>query len=138
MGSMLAGPQAAVTKANGSFGNSPINTFERTASGNGVTVKAARQSAIWTTTNGVTWVEHSAGSPFRLYDVAFGNGTFVAVGNEGALVTSSDGAVWTVRDSGTDSRLRGIAFGKNLFVAVGHEGTIITNFRTYSLYQGRQ
>jgi len=130
MGTVLASAQSTAKKPNGSsVESSPsANMFERSASGNGVTVKVARQTAIWTTTtNGLSWLERSPNSPFRFYDVAFGNGIFVAVGNEGALVTSCDGASWTTRNSDTDSRLRGIAFGKNMFVAVGHEGTIITS-----------
>ena len=90
------------------------NTFARTASGNGVTVKVSRRADIWSTTDGSTWMRHLSGTECLLHDVAFGNGVFVAVGNEGALVTSSDGDVWTRRNSRTDARLRGIVFGNGL------------------------
>ena len=103
------------------------NTFARTVSGNGLTVKVARRADVWVTVDGLNWIQRSSGVPNALHDVAYGQGVFVAVGNEGALVTSSDGVSWTPQNSRTDERLRGIAFGNGIFVAVGYAGIVITS-----------
>jgi len=106
---------------------SAIEAFARTATAGFVTVKVARHSDIWSTTNGLQWMRHPSGIRGTLYDVSYGNRVFVAVGNEGKLVTSLDGVTWTNRNSRTDERLRGIAFGNGIFVVVGYAGTVITS-----------
>ena len=71
-------------------------------------VAVGDNSAVYTSTNGVTWKRQAPSPPLNqwLRGVAFGNGTFVAVGENGLIATSPNGTNWTGRVSSWSRRLR--------------------------------
>jgi hypothetical protein len=94
--------------------------------------------AIFTSADGLTWVEQSTFLPAlvtqianrNLYGVAVGsdgiNPLFVAVGETGLIMTSPDGITWTSTNSGTNN-LNAVTYASGTFVAVGDKGTILTS-----------
>src|SRR5437016_26281 len=91
-------------------------------------VAVGDNSAVYTSTNGVTWKRQAPSPPLNqwLRGVAFGNGTFVAVGENGLIATSPNGTNWTGRVSGTSAHLNRVAFTGNFFTAVGDGGVTLT------------
>ena len=80
---------------------------------------------IFTSPDGVLWLQQAAPTSAVLVRVVYGDGVFVAVGLSGTLLTSVDqGVTWTSQNSGTTARLDGIALGGNSFVLVGVGGVV--------------
>jgi hypothetical protein len=75
-------------------------------------------------TDGISWTEHSQATFEAGDDLTYGNGTFVAVGvaffsNRGIIKTSPDGITWTNRFEIGSTYLLGITYQHGTFVAVG-------------------
>jgi hypothetical protein len=93
--------------------------------GHGLFVAVGDLGTILTSSDGVTWTNHSIDSSNAFHGVTYGNGAFVAVGKLGLILTSPDGVIWTSRASGTDHYLKGVAYGNGVYVAVGSGGGTI-------------
>jgi hypothetical protein len=88
------------------------------------------QGTILSSSDGITWRAHTAGSTNNLLAITRGV-NYVAVGESGTILTSTDGNTWTARTSGTINNLRQVAcfvssYGR-VYVAVGDNGTILTS-----------
>ncbi|NBQ56196.1 MAG: DUF5011 domain-containing protein, partial [Verrucomicrobia bacterium] len=83
---------------------------------------------VWTSLDGVNWVDRSAAGMPREQVVGYGNGALVVVGSGGKIYRSTDlGQSWTTPASGTTQRLRSVAYGNGRFVAVGEGGVLLTS-----------
>jgi len=82
---------------------------------------------IYSSTDGVTWVERLVVVSGRFERVSFGNSLFVAAGINGVIYTSSNGTTWTARTSGTSQTLRGSVWSGSVFCVVGDNGAITTS-----------
>ncbi|HWD92316.1 MAG TPA: hypothetical protein VG938_08205 [Verrucomicrobiae bacterium] len=87
-------------------------------SGNGV---------VYTSTNGMDWVQRTSNADEGLSAVCHGASRWVAVGANGTLITSPNTLAWTLRSSGTANDLNAITYGGGIYVAVGNGGTVITS-----------
>jgi hypothetical protein len=78
---------------------------------------------IFTSPDGVAWIERPTGVTSRLEDVAWKGGQFVAVGGGGTVLTSPDGVTWTrqVTPAVVSPELWGVAASGDRFVAVGRQ-----------------
>jgi len=99
--------------------------------GNGIFVAVGLRDGggggIWTSADGVSWVERTSGSTYMLQGVDFVNDVFVAVGINGTILTSTDGITWTPRTSGVTTQLNSTTFLDGLYVIVGHNGAVLTS-----------
>jgi hypothetical protein len=85
------------------------------------------QSDIFTSSDGVTWVNHLPEEAVLLYGVAWSGTRFVAVGDFQTILTSFDGVTWTHQLQSITNRLNDITWSGSQFVAVGILGTILTS-----------
>jgi hypothetical protein len=102
--------------------------------GKGIFVAVGDDGVVYTSANGVEWIQRNSGTSVDLLGVVYGQGIFAAVGapdpgngNQAVIRTSSDGINWIPAASGTVYTLRGAAFGMGHFVAVGDHGTILVS-----------
>lgn len=97
---------------------------------NGTFVAVTRDSKIYTSTDGLAWVQRAREiqmSNPNLYDVAFVGNHFIAVGGtillgetfRSLVLTSPDGQQWTQAETSGPSPLHSIAAGNGRFTAVG-------------------
>jgi hypothetical protein len=88
-------------------------------------------SNVLTSTDGVAWSLHDAGTTNMLLGITYSHGIFFAVGERGTVATSKDGLAWSAHETDPDSTLEGGAISDSLFVAVGvsgyERGTIVTS-----------
>lgn len=84
-------------------------------------------SRVYTSTNGVDWVQRTGNSSYGLTSVCYASNRWVAVGGNGTVITSPNTLAWTLRTSGTGSTLNSVAFANGLYAAVGDSGTVITS-----------
>ena len=105
------------------------NVAAAVAYGNGTFVLAgtADHAVLYSSTDGVTWHDHSAAAPDNLYGVAFVGDRFVAVGNHGTILTSLDGWTWSPANATSPRNFRSLTYGLGLHVAVGNEGLLMTS-----------
>ncbi len=83
--------------------------------------------AVYVSTDGLTWTQHTSATANNLHGVTLGNGLLVAVGDGGAIQTSTTGLVWTSRASGTSLPLYSLTYSNGIYVAVGQQGTVLTS-----------
>jgi hypothetical protein len=76
---------------------------------------------IFTSPDGITWIERQSGVTAMLNDVAWSGDQFAAVGDRGTVLTSVDGSTWTPRAIPPDASLSGVATSGSRFVAVGRQ-----------------
>ncbi len=111
------------------------NRLSGVAHGNGIFVAVGMNytgdSTLLTSTNGIDWVQRTAGTPLSLRAVTFGAGRFVAVGDAGGgeavILSSDDGSTWHPQSSGVTRGLAGVAYGNGMFAGAGDAGTIVTS-----------
>ena len=108
--------------------NTVANLRGFTVGSGGSFVAVGANSAIVTSTNGITWVLRSvAGPAISFTSVAYhpATGQYIAVSTtNNRLVTSADGITWTAGSSGTSLNLYGVRHVDGLFIAVGDFGMI--------------
>jgi hypothetical protein len=112
--------------------NTPNILYALANNGSGFTVATGATGTIIASSDGVTWIDHTAtsGTAKNLNGVAYGNGIFVAVGATGTVVHSTDGATWVgATTPGTANTLTSVTYSADagVFVAVGVSGTVITS-----------
>ena len=85
---------------------------------------------ICTSTDGVSWTEHTNYSGERLDTIAYNGSQFIAAPNLGSnayVLTSSDGTNWTRQDLGVNVRFSAIASNSDKWIAVGGYGEIASS-----------
>lgn len=94
-------------------------------SGKGFVAVGHGPSASFASTNGIQWIESTAGldSAGPLYGVTHYNGDYVAVDSDGGIASSPSGSTWTPR-AATGVSLSSIGAYGGEFVAVGDNGAI--------------
>ena len=109
------------------------NSLGKLASDGTGFVTAGWRGRILTSSDGLTWHEHSTGPRYHLYGAASHNGQFVAVGENTTIMTSSGGSGWHRHDlrmaypdeTHWSGSLYGVASNDTGdFVAVGEFGRI--------------
>ena len=109
--------------------NTVANLRGVTVGSGGSFVAVGANSAIVTSTNGISWVLRSVAGPAIFFtSVAYhpATGQYVAVSTNAnhLLATSADGITWTAGSSGTSLNLYGVRHVDGLFIAVGDFGMI--------------
>lgn len=102
------------------------------ANGTFVAVGYGTTNAIFTSTNGYTWTQHTSHANLTsdpLYALAYGASLFVAMGAGSELLTSPDGATWTSHaPTFTPNTIRKLRFLNNtLFFALGDVAVVGTS-----------
>ena len=110
------------------------------AHGEGTFVAVGWLGSIYSSSNGIDWVNRMWGPFYNFDSVAYGGGLFVAVGDGDLfsggttrtnIYTSPDGITWTPRVSVAPPEegrwILGVAFGAGKFVAVGYGGYSYTS-----------
>jgi hypothetical protein len=107
----------------------------------GLFVAVGYQSAIYSSTNGLDWVQRNIGPTYNLYGVTGLNGRFIAVGDAylipygydtttSNIFCSLDGITWFQRSSGATAAsvktIYGVAAVAGRYVAVGDGGYMYT------------
>ncbi|MGO8697308.1 MAG: hypothetical protein ACLQVY_06280 [Limisphaerales bacterium] len=93
--------------------------------GNGMFVAADWYGNLYTSSDGLNWVQQAA-CGLHLLSACFWDGLLVAAGENGTLFVSPDGTNWTQMQSLADENLNGLV-GENVqFVVVGDGGTGLT------------
>ena len=87
----------------------------------------AGNGGIYTSTNGIDWVNQYAEPPNGLLAVASLDASFVAVGGAGAVITSPDGTNWTRHTVGSWHAFYAVVEGNGTLVAVGNRGATATS-----------
>jgi len=72
---------------------------------------------IWTSPDGMTWLERTNPSKQWLGGLEYGNNLFVGAGGTGQTVYSPDGLQWTSGKGTGGEAARSVAFGNGMFVA---------------------
>jgi hypothetical protein len=93
-----------------------VGGFGAVAYGDGIFV-AVGGYEIFTSVDGINWVDRSLGINVPLKDVAYGGGRFVIAGNDRFLY-SDDGVLWFSSGQDIGNEIFGITYGDNQFVAV--------------------
>jgi len=111
---------------------SPLGTtdeFYGLAIGSGGRVVPVGYRAVYSTTDLVTWTDHTTGSYPDLRKIAYNGTQYVAGRNAGRVLTSEDdGATWTDRTSGVSGRITGIAYGMDRWVISSDSISAFTHF----------
>ena len=106
-------------------GSSPSLASVAYAGGRFVAVGgSSSRDAILTSTDGLTWADHSKGTGNALLGVSYGNSRYVAVGNNGKILYSADSNTWTAATSGTTDNLLAVAYGNGVYVAVSSSSVL--------------
>ena len=90
-------------------------------------VAAGDGGAIYTSTDGLSWLIKNSSTVENLSGVASDGSQFVAVGERGTILLSPDGADWSVEPEVSWATLNDVAWNGTYFVAVGVGGTILTS-----------
>jgi len=106
-------------------GNGLSDYTDGVCGGNGLFVAADWYGNLYTSSDGLNWVQQAA-SGVRLLSASFWDGLFVAVGQNGMLLVSPNGTNWTQIQSLTDQNLDGLVGENSQFVVVGDGGTGLT------------
>lgn len=89
-------------------------------------VGAGYSGSVYTSTDGIDWVEQSTESDYSLYKLIYANGYFVVVGNDGVVSVSKNGRDWEeISNFDFYPSLYGAAYGKQSLVVVGSYGRIL-------------
>ncbi len=109
-----------------------IATDGTTAVAVGTIPSGGSSAAIFSSSDGTSWVQRTSSASNNLQAVAWGGGVFLAVGTGGVMVSSTDGVTWSTTGlTGiTANALRSVRYLNGQFVAAGDGGTILTG--TYS------
>jgi hypothetical protein len=94
---------------------------------NGQFLALGAGGALWTSSNGVTWLSRTSGVSAALRDVAYGAGRYIAVGDGGTVVGSVDGVAWEKFQTGIKASLPVVAFGNGEFVTIDNGGVVLTS-----------
>ncbi|MFM9080188.1 MAG: hypothetical protein ACKOTE_08670, partial [Opitutaceae bacterium] len=86
-------------------------------------VAVGANSAVFTSSDGLTWTKGTVNATAALACVAAGPSLFVA-GSGSAIYSSPDGLTWTQRITSLPWAVRGVAYGAGRFVALGDGGNI--------------
>ena len=86
-------------------------------------VAVGANSAVFTSSDGLTWTKGTVNATAALACVAAGPSLFVS-GSGSAIYSSPDGLTWTQRITSLSWAVRGVAYGAGRFVAVGDGGNI--------------
>ena len=114
-----------------SLGVTGTGMFWGVACGGGLSVAVGwagrdHQGVIYTSSDGVGWVQRSVPQCDELLAVAYGAGRFVAVGADGTALSSDDGVTWIKRASLT-YRLMGITYAGAKFIVVSWGSFLFTS-----------
>lgn len=117
---------------NGTTWSGPIDRPETTeltdvAFANGRFVMVGNGGAVFTSTDGVTWLQAPSGTSANLLATAGRDGRIVAAGDHGTLITSADGMSWQAANSGTSNRITALAAHAGWLVGVGDNGTVVVS-----------
>lgn len=85
------------------------------------------EGVVYTSTNGVDWVQRTSNANVGLLAICHGPSRWVAVGINGTVISSPNTLAWTLRSSGTANDLKAVSYGNGIYVAVGSGGTVITS-----------
>lgn len=107
--------------------NAPTNLLYSAASDGTNYVAVGGFGQVYTSTNGVDWVQRTGNSSYGLTAVCHGSNRWVAVGGNGTVISSPNTLAWTLRASGTGNTLNAVTCGNGQYVAVGNSGTVITS-----------
>ncbi|TXK83997.1 X2-like carbohydrate binding domain-containing protein [Paenibacillus sp. N3.4] len=124
---IVTSPDGITWTARQSLSNGMRDRLYGVSYGKGVYVAVGWYGAIFSSSDGVSWIRRNTGPTSDLYGVSYGAGNFVGVGYCGLLVKSVDGKNWSFVNSGTSKWLKRIRFLNNNFVVVGESGTILTS-----------
>jgi len=95
-----------------------------------VATQAQPQPQVWTSPDGVNWVQAGTIRADNIVRLAYGNGAFLACGSDGGscsgsghgvIFASQDATSWTPVFDG-DCVVSDVAFGAGMFVAISHYG----------------
>jgi hypothetical protein len=97
------------------------DTYQHTfmAYGAGVFVLGSAGGRLYSSTDGLTWTQHSSGTMANFQAVEYIDSMFCVVGDSATLLTSPDGLTWTKRSIGIGSSVDSyfdILYGNNIFV----------------------
>ncbi len=117
---------------NGTEWSGPIDRPETTeltdvAFANGRFVTVGNGGAVFTSADGVTWLQAPSGTFAKLLAVAGRDGRIVAAGDNGTLITSADGLAWQAANSGTPHRITALAAHLGWIVGAGDNGTVVVS-----------
>ena len=104
-----------------------LNSLRGITFGNGLFAGVGQNGVISTSSDTVSWSNHSRGQIDNLHAVACGRGISVAVGNKGTILTSLDGLTWVRAASGVTVDLYGLTFANSIFYAVGDGGALLAS-----------
>ncbi len=106
----------------------PGGTFRDAVYAAGRFVAVGDAGLIWTSTDGLSWTQQSAGTTENFYKITYGAGLYVAVGVHGQIYTSPNGATWTQRNPPTGDSLVALVYnGSSQFVTAGVLGRLMTS-----------
>ena len=92
---------------------------------------AGNSAAVYTSSDGISWVNRNPGLTARFTDVVFADGQFVGVGSPSAsppvILRSVNGVNWSVAASGATTSLYSIASDGREYLTTGYRGTILTS-----------
>ena len=60
--------------------------------------------SVYSSSDGITWIERTSGTSNSLNDVVYQNGVYMSVGESGTIVESSGGITWITRATGTSNK----------------------------------
>lgn len=126
-GTVLTSPDG-VNWTPGSLGSTSLYA-PRITFGNGIfaAISQIETNKVYTSSDGVTWVERSFSPSETIHDITYGNNVFVIVGNWGKIYRSTDGVNWLSTLTADGYHLMSVAYGENVFVAVGDWRTIYSS-----------
>ncbi len=95
--------------------------------GSTVGVAVGANGAIFTSTDGISWIAQASPTPSVNLNAVVYSGNYVAVGTAGTILLSGDTVNWSQEVSATGNDLYGVTFGGGLYIATGAHGTILTS-----------
>lgn len=109
----------AWTRANGT-----LNALTAIAYGQNRYVALGANSAIYTSTDAMTWAPGTANANAGFVSIAAGPNLFVAGSAGSAIYSSPTGTTWTQRANSLGGAQNGAAYGNGRYVVVGDSGSI--------------
>ncbi len=104
--------------------NTTMNALTAIAYGQNRYVALGANSAIYTSTDAMTWATGTANATAGFVSIAAGPNLFVAGSSGSAIYSSPNGTTWTQRAASLGGAQNGAAYGNGRFVVVGNTGAI--------------
>ncbi|MFO1500624.1 MAG: hypothetical protein U1G07_19950 [Verrucomicrobiota bacterium] len=110
-----------------SFGNESLGHIQKLGFAEGRFVALSDQRGIFSSDNGMDWVERYPETRGQFTGLACGNGAWLAA-HRRTLLRSANGAEWSLAPVPVNSRVADVAFGLGQFVAMaGNQSLLSTN-----------